>query len=73
MILLEDRNALCWKVPETALMRRKMLEQYPTFSEETISCLAPITDESGDSGRNTSLDGRAKLAFFFGRSRTILG
>jgi hypothetical protein len=57
-------------------MRRKAVTQYPPFLERLLSRV--ILDESGDSGHNPSLDGRAKIAVsspiyerFLGRGKNI--
>jgi hypothetical protein len=49
------------EVSRQPLLRRKVVEQYPTFSGEVICCLAGIPGESRDSGHGLGLDGRAKL------------
>ena len=45
-------------------MRRKMLEQYPTFFHEVVRRPALIMGESGQTGHDIGLDPQAKLAPF---------
>ena len=46
------------------------LETLPPFLDEKISRLVTIPGESGDSGYNSGLDGKAKSREIFNDSRT---
>ncbi len=59
-------------VPSTALASRDAIAKTPPFGEE-ICCLAGFLGETGDSGPNPGLDGRAESREIVACSRTNYG